>query len=78
MEAKDEVRDLIKNDAFLNQYSLEDIIDGVRELVENDLKAYIEYEEHMGMEPNRLVVACLEASINNLGDASVNWYASTK
>ncbi len=65
----------LRHEPFLSTRTPEEIIDGVRLIVEDDLrqvKAGAEYE-------NRdLVIACLEACIQHLGDASLAEYASRK
>ena len=68
---------LLMADEKLSGFSIEDYIDAIRESVEDDLKSYLDGAED-GEQPHPLVVSCLEACINHLGDASMAYYASLK
>jgi len=72
------VMDRMLEDPVIGSHSIETIITAVREIVEDDLKKYIDRCEERGEDPHHLVVACLESAVNHLGDARMAWYASTK
>jgi hypothetical protein len=74
MEAEVEiVMNRMLDDHVIGAHSVETIIQAVREIVERDLTAWS--SNNPG---ERLVTGCLEGCVNNLSEASMAWYASTK
>jgi hypothetical protein len=66
---------LMADERFL-EYSIEDTLEVIQAFMEDDLARYV-----MDKDPERendLVVACIEAAIDNVGSARVNYYASFK
>ena len=58
------------------EYDTEAVIETLRDIVEEDLSAYV--EACTAQYKRDEVVACLEACINHLQDASTAYYASLK
>jgi len=73
----EELLEVIKGDPKFNKYSIEDFICAIREFVEEDLRKYA-LGETTDEPPHPLVIDCLEACINHLGDARMAYYASLK
>lgn len=73
----EELVKLLKTDERFAKFSIEDFICAIREFVEEDLSNYA-----MGTSttepPHPVVISCLEACVNHLGDARMAYYASLK
>jgi hypothetical protein len=73
----EELLGLLKEDPKFHKFSVEDFICAIREFVEEDLRKYA-LGETTDEPPHPLVIDCLEACINHLGDALMAYYASFK
>jgi hypothetical protein len=60
-----------------NEVNIETLIEAVQIIVKRDKDQYIVQSAEDGG-PNELVIHCLDATVEHLGNASMAWYASTK
>jgi hypothetical protein len=72
----EKLKSMLMADKRFGEYSIEDILEVTQAFMEDDLARYV-----MDTDPDRendLVVACIEAAIDNVGSARVSYYASFK